>query len=89
MTTDVNGVATVTLTAGQAEKSFRVAATAPNAPEADFDVSVSKFDFVELDAASSTWATPVTLRALLYDDKTCANCRRRRRCRRRRARCRR
>ena len=69
--TDVNGIATVTLTAGQAEKSFRVAATAPNAPEADFDVSVSKFDFVELDAGL-TWATPVTLRALLYDDKSCA-----------------
>lgn len=69
--TDVNGIATVTLTAGQAEKSFRVAATAPNAPEADFDVSVSKYDFVELDAGL-TWATPVTLRALLYDDKSCA-----------------
>lgn len=69
--TDVNGVATVTLTAGQAEKSFRVAATAPNAPEADFDVSVSKYDFVELDAKLS-WSAPVTLRALLYDDKTCA-----------------
>ena len=71
VTTDVDGIASVTLTAGQAEKSFRVAATAPNAAEADFDVSVSKYDFVELDA-KLTWSDPVTLRALLYDDKTCA-----------------
>lgn len=71
VTTDVNGVGAVTLTAGQAEKSFHVAATAPNVSEADFDVSVSKFDFVELDAALA-WPTPATLRALLYDDKTCA-----------------
>ena len=69
--TDVNGIATVTLTAGQAEKSFMVAATAVNAPEADFDVSVSKFDFVELDAQLA-WPTASTLRALLYDDKSCA-----------------
>ncbi len=70
-TTDVNGIATVTLTAGQAEASFRVQAMAVNAPEADFDISVSKFDFVELDAQLS-WAQAVTLRALLYDDKSCA-----------------
>ena len=70
-TTDSNGVATVTLTAGQAEADFRVAATAINAPEADFDVSVSKLDFVEVDAQLS-WAGGSTLRALLYDDKTCA-----------------
>ena len=69
--TDVNGIATVTLTAGQAEKSLPVAATAVNAPDADFDVSVSKFDFVELDAQLA-WPTASTLRALLYDDKSCA-----------------
>ncbi len=70
-TTDSLGVATVTLTAGQAEADFRVAATAPNAPEADFDIVVSKLDFVEIDAQLS-WPGGATLRALLYDDKTCA-----------------
>ncbi|HWE28662.1 MAG TPA: Ig-like domain-containing protein, partial [Polyangia bacterium] len=71
-TTDVNGIATVTLTGGQAEAQFNVAATAVNAAEADFDVSVSKFDFVEIDAQLA-WSAPVTLRALLYDSKTCAS----------------
>jgi hypothetical protein len=70
-TTDANGIASVTLTAGSAETSFYVAATAINAAEADFDVSVSKFDFVEVDAQLA-WPTAATLRALLYDDKTCA-----------------
>ena len=70
-TTDSLGVASVTLTAGQAEADFRVAATAINAPEADFDIVVSKLDFVEVDAQLQ-WAGAATLRALLYDDKTCA-----------------
>lgn len=72
--TDSSGVATVTLTGGQAEASFRVAANAVNAPEADFDVSVSKLDFVELDVTLS-WtlpSSPAALRALLYDDRACA-----------------
>jgi hypothetical protein len=73
VTTDVNGVAAVTLTAGQAETpmGFTVQATAFNAATAVFDVNVSKFDFVELDA-SLTWPAQATLRALLYDDKSCA-----------------
>ncbi|MCU1279465.1 MAG: hypothetical protein JWM53_3011 [bacterium] len=70
-TTDSTGTASVTLTAGQAEADFRVVATATNAAEADFDVVVSKLDFVEVDA-QLTWPTASTLRALLYDDKTCA-----------------
>lgn len=70
-TTDANGIATVTLTGGQAEADFHVVATATNAAEAGFDVVVSKLDFVELDA-QLTWPTPVTLNALLYDDKSCA-----------------
>jgi hypothetical protein len=70
-TTDAGGMASVTLTAGQAEADFRVAATATNAAEADFDIVVSKLDFVELDA-QLTWPTASTLRVLLYDDKTCA-----------------
>jgi hypothetical protein len=69
--TDSSGIATVTLTAGQAEASFHVAADAVNAPEADFDVSVSKLDFVELDVELA-WPGAATLRALLYDDRTCA-----------------
>jgi hypothetical protein len=73
-TTDSSGIATVTLTGGQAEASFRVAANAVNAPEADFDISVSKLDFVELDVQLS-WGlptSPAALRALLYDDRGCA-----------------
>ena len=74
-TTDPSGIAAVTLTAGQAEASFRVVADAINAPEAEFDVSVSKLDFVELDVALAWSAgdpTTTTLRALLYDDRGCA-----------------
>ena len=73
--TDASGTATVTLTGGQAEASFRVAATAVNAAEADFDVSISKLDFVELDVQLS-WPAPTsstTLRALLYDDRSCVD----------------
>ncbi|MGZ3405308.1 MAG: hypothetical protein ACXVAN_02610, partial [Polyangia bacterium] len=70
-TTDANGIASVTLTAGQAEADFRVVATAINAAEADFDIVVSKLDFVEVDAQLA-WPTAATLRALLYDDRTCA-----------------
>lgn len=72
--TDADGVATVTLTAGQAEASFVVAATATNAPEADFDINVSKLDFVELDVhlAWAGTAADTTLRAQLFNDMTCA-----------------
>jgi hypothetical protein len=71
--TDATGVATVELTAGQAEASFKVVADAVNAPEAEFDVSVSKLDFVELDVALA-WPGDgtTTLRALLYDDRDCS-----------------
>jgi hypothetical protein len=69
--TDATGVATVTLTGGQAEASFLIDATVANAPTAEFDVSVSKFDFVEVDAELA-WLGAATLRALLYDDKSCA-----------------
>jgi hypothetical protein len=74
-TTDVNGLAQVTLTAGQAEAAFRIAATAVNAPEADFDVGVSKLGFVEIDA-SLAWSNALpagSLRALLYDTLGCAS----------------
>lgn len=72
-TTDAAGVATVGLTAGQAEASFNVVASAVNAPDAQFDISVSKLDFVELDVALA-WSGPptTTLRALLYDDRDCS-----------------
>ena len=70
-TTDSSGLAAVTLTAGQAEADFRVAVTASNAAEVDFDIVVSKLDFVEVDAQLA-WPLPSTLRALLYDDKSCA-----------------
>lgn len=73
--TDRDGVAVVTLTAGQAEATFRVVAEATNAPEAEIDVSISKLDFVEL-GVDLAWpagdAATTTLRALMYDDRTCA-----------------
>lgn len=73
--TDASGLGSVTLTAGQAEASFRVAATAVNAPEADFDVGVSKLGFVELDAEVSWPGPPAasTVRALVYDTLSCAS----------------
>lgn len=72
--TDDNGVATVTLTAGQAEASFVVAATATNAAEVDFGITVSKLAFVELDVqlAWSGTAADTTLRAQLYTTASCA-----------------
>jgi hypothetical protein len=69
--TDVNGIASVTLTAGQAEAQFKVSASAVNAPDAEFQIAVSKLDFVELDAQLA-WPGAAMLRALLYDDKSCA-----------------
>ena len=85
--TDANGIATVTLTAGQAEASFFVDATAVNAPKAEFDISVSKFDFVEVDAQLA-WSSAVDpARAALRRQDVRGAARRRRRCRRRRARC--
>jgi hypothetical protein len=76
--TDGNGVASVQLTAGQAVAAFVVSATANNAPEALFDVSVAKSsdDFVDL-AVVLSWPggdpTMTTLRAILFDDRGCAD----------------
>jgi hypothetical protein len=70
-TSDDDGQASVVLTAGRAEASFRVAVTAANAPEVDFDISVSKLDFVELDVQLA-YPAATGLRALLYDDRACA-----------------
>jgi hypothetical protein len=71
--TDENGLAQVVLTGGAAEASFRVTASAINAPSVDFAVSVSKLGFVEMRVALA-WEGPAdqTLRALLYDDRPCA-----------------
>ncbi|HZS35270.1 MAG TPA: hypothetical protein VFF06_00510 [Polyangia bacterium] len=70
--TDGDGVASVQLTAGAAEASFSVVATADNAPAATFHISVSNQAFVELDAALATAATVATFEAVLYDDRSCA-----------------
>jgi hypothetical protein len=72
--TDVNGLAQVTLTTGQAAAEFRVAATAQNAPEVDFNIGVSKNGFVEIDAQLSWTIMPPagTLRAQLFDTINCA-----------------
>jgi hypothetical protein len=74
-TTDENGIAAAVLTAGQAEANFRVAATAVNAAEADFEISVSKYDFVGLDVALAWPAggSSTKLSARLYDDRGCAD----------------
>jgi hypothetical protein len=71
--TDGNGVAQVTLTAGAAEATFRVTASAANAPDAEFQVSVSKLEFVGL-SVQLAWdaSAPTTLRALLYINQPCA-----------------
>ncbi len=71
--TDATGVAQVTLTGGAAEATFRVTASAPNAPDAEFQVAVSKLDFVQLDVQLEWDASaPTTLAALLYANQPCA-----------------
>jgi hypothetical protein len=74
VTTDSSGIAQVTLTAGAAEATFRVTASAPNTGEVDFQVAVSKLDFVEL-KVQLDWdaSAPTTLRALLYANQPCAS----------------
>ncbi len=75
-TTDEDGRASVNLTAGVAEASFRVVASADAAPDLTFSVAVSKFAFVEIDAqvgyTGAGMGSVATLRALLYDDHACA-----------------
>jgi hypothetical protein len=68
--TDAQGIAQVTLTAGAAEATFRVTASAVNAPDAEFEVAVSKLDFVGL-RVELGWDAPSTLKALLYNDRGC------------------
>jgi hypothetical protein len=73
--TGTDGSAGVSLTAGAAEALFRVVASADNASDLDFDVTVSKFAFVEIDPALSYTGSKMgsvqTLRALLYADLHC------------------
>ncbi len=68
---DDQGLATVRLTAGDAEASFKVTASADNAPDVAFEISVSKESFVAL-TASLTWSEPANLRAILYQSTSCA-----------------
>jgi hypothetical protein len=72
--TDADGVATVRLTAGAQEKSFRVRAQAPDAPDAVFGISVSSQAFVNIDVelAYSGPATIGTLEALLFVGTPCS-----------------
>ncbi|MSP63642.1 MAG: hypothetical protein EXR72_25520 [Myxococcales bacterium] len=73
---DEAGALAVRLTAGSAEASFRVVASAEGADEIEWSVAVSRFAFVELDARLAWTKGPMdkvtTLRALLYDDRSCA-----------------
>ena len=72
--TGSDGVAEVVLSAGAAEASFQVFATADNAPPAQFDISVSKEPFVEIDGALTYSGAPAAakLEAQLYTDHVCA-----------------
>lgn len=74
--TDPDGNAAVSLTAGAAEATFRVEASADGAPPLDFAISVSRFAFVTLDAdlayAGAQMGQVVAVRAMLYDDRACA-----------------
>jgi len=71
--TDDTGMASVSLTAGSEETLFRVRASADGA-SVDYRVATSRLGFVDFDVklAWSTTAPLMTLRALLYIDKTCA-----------------
>jgi hypothetical protein len=71
--TDGDGVASVTLTAGAAERSFRVRASANNASDAEFAISISQLDFVRLDLYLSDpdRISDHTLAALLFEEKHC------------------
>ncbi len=71
--TDDSGLASVSLTAGSEETLFRVRASADGAA-VDYRIATSKLGFVDFDVklAWSTAAPLMTLRALLYIDKTCA-----------------
>jgi len=73
-TTDDKGVASVRLTAGAQEKSFRVRAQAPDAPDAVFGVSVSSQAFVNIDVelAYAGTAQIGMLEALLFVGTPCA-----------------
>jgi hypothetical protein len=73
-TTDDNGRASVKLTAGAEEKSFRVRAQAPDAPDAVFGVSVSSQAFVNIDVelAYGGNAQIGMLQALLFVGAPCA-----------------
>lgn len=69
-TTDGDGIASVKLTAGAQERSFRVRATADSAPDAEMGVTVSRLEFVNLDVQLA-WPVAATLEALLYVDRAC------------------
>jgi hypothetical protein len=71
-TTDASGIAQVTLTAGAAEATFKVTVSATNAPDTEFQVSVSKLDFVGMRVELAWSGDSTTLRALLYNAHTCA-----------------
>ncbi|HEY7956996.1 MAG TPA: hypothetical protein VII38_16940, partial [Polyangia bacterium] len=72
-TTDGSGVASVSLTAGSEEASFKVEASADGAPDAEIDITVSKQDFVDLSVALAYDGpgTVQTFRALLYVGQPC------------------
>jgi hypothetical protein len=74
-TTDAEGVAAVTLTAGGQEGSFRVRASADGADDVEFAIAISEQEFVELDAVlTDPLPSPGarTLTAGLYQDHACS-----------------
>ncbi len=74
--TDSEGRATIALTAGNQEGSFRVEASAPGAATVQFSISISELEFVRIDA-NLTDPLPMpggrALDALLYTGVACAD----------------
>ena len=76
VTSNDDGVAAVTLTAGNQEGAFRVHASAAGAADVELAISISELEFVEIDAQL---ADPLsgpgarTLVAALFTDRACAS----------------
>jgi len=75
VSTDDDGLATVTLTAGSQEGAFRVRASAGGAADVELAISISELEFVQMDALlTDPLPSPGsrTLIAALYSDRDCA-----------------
>lgn len=75
--TGANGVVNVNLTAGADEAQFRVVVSTPDAEDLQFNISVSRFAFVEVDVqlayTGSELGRVTSMEARLYDQMACAD----------------